>query len=185
MKKTLQVSTQVTVSQNPMVLIQSSQTTAEIEEQPTNVKMWTIWLRRNAFRTSDKPFLILRVLRDARSAQASYVRSIPPKPPDHGSLAHQHTGWTPLVNHMFKVNFDRAIFRKEQKAGVGVIIRDEHGSVIASMEDGISLPFSVDAVKAFAAKEALKFTQEHGLSTIVLEGDSKRTIDSLLSRTYP
>ena len=87
-EKTLQASTQVMVSQNPRVLIQSSQTTAEIEEQPTNVKTWTIWLRRNALRTSEKPFPILRVLQDARSAQASYVRSIPPKPLDHGSLTH-------------------------------------------------------------------------------------------------
>ena len=81
---------------------------------------------------------------------------------------------------MFKVNLDRAIFRKEQKAGVEVIIRDEHGRIIASMEDSISLPFSIDAVEAFAAKEALKFAQERGLSAIVLEGDSKCTIDSLL-----
>ena len=81
---------------------------------------------------------------------------------------------------MFKVNFDKAIFREEQKAGVRVIIRDEHGRVIASMADSISLPFSIDAVEAFAAKEALKFAQEHDLSAIVLEGDSKRTIDSLL-----
>ena len=48
------------------------------------------------------------------------------------------------------------------------------------MAKGISLPFFVDAVEAFAAKEALKFAQERGLSAIVLEGDSKRTIDSLL-----
>ena len=123
---------------------------------------------------------ILRVLQDAWSAQASYVRSIPPKPPDHGSLAHQHMGWTPPVNHMFKVNFDRAIFREEQKAGVGIIIRDEHGRIIASMADSISLSFFVNAVEAFVAKEALKFAQESGLSAIVLEGNSKRTIDSLL-----
>ena len=81
---------------------------------------------------------------------------------------------------MFKVNFDRAIFREEQKAGVGIIIRDEHGRIIASMADSISLSFFVNAVEAFAAKEALKFTQESGLSAIVLEGNSKRTIDSLL-----
>ena len=66
---------------------------------------------------------------------------------------------------MFKVNFNRAIFREEQKAGVGVIIRDEHGKVIASMADGISLPFSVDVVEAFAAKEALKFTQDRSKVT--------------------
>ena len=81
---------------------------------------------------------------------------------------------------MFKVNFDRAIFREEQKAGVGIIIRDEHGRIIASMADSISLSFFVNAVEAFAAKEALKFAQESGLSAIVLEGNSKRTIDSLL-----
>ena len=84
---------------------------------------------------------ILRVLQDAWSAQASYVRSIPPKPPDRGNFAHQHMRWTPPVNHMFKVNFNRAIFREGQKAGVGVIIRDEYGRFIASMADSISLPF--------------------------------------------
>ena len=80
---------------------------------------------------------------------------------------------------MLKVNFDKPIFREDQKAGVGVIMRDEQGRVIASMADNYPLPFSVDAVEAFAAKEALKFAHELGLSTIVLEGDSKHTIESL------
>ena len=35
-------------------------------------------------------------------------------------------------------------------------------------------------MQAFATNEALKFAQELGLSAIVLKGDSKRTIDSLL-----
>lgn len=51
----------------------------------------------------------------------------------------------------------RAIFREDQKASVGVIIRDEQGRVIASMADNFSLPFLVDAVEVFAAKEAIKF----------------------------
>uniref|UniRef100_A0A7N2LLT6 Uncharacterized protein n=1 Tax=Quercus lobata TaxID=97700 RepID=A0A7N2LLT6_QUELO len=67
--------------------------TVEIEEQPTNVRTWMIWHRRNALRISDKPVPILQVLQDAQFAQASYVYSIPPKPPDSGSLADQHTGW--------------------------------------------------------------------------------------------
>nr|POF22421.1 hypothetical protein CFP56_66032 [Quercus suber] len=173
-------------------------------------------VRSNQFLAAATLKPILRVLQDARSAQASYACSIPPKPPDRGSLAHQHTRWTPPVNHMFKdvslvdighlideakmsgigvgiresngavlASFSQKIppaykAEEEQKAGVGVIIRDEHGRVIASMADRISLPFSVDVVEAFAAKEALKFAQERGLSAIVLEGDSKCTIDSLL-----
>nr|POE73647.1 hypothetical protein CFP56_76385 [Quercus suber] len=109
-------------------------------------------------------------------------------------IPNQHTGWTPPVNHMFKVNFDKAIFREEQKAGVGVIIRDEHGSVIASMADSISLPFSVDAVEAFAAKEALaeeievlaalnalSFTFELGFRSTISKGDSLGLTQALKS----
>ena len=73
---------------------------------------------------------------------------------------------------MLKVNFDGAIFREEKKVGVRVIIRDQQGRVLASMANNFPLAFSVYAVEVFAAKEALKFAQELGLSAIVLEGDS-------------
>ena len=45
-EKTPQAPTQVTESQNPRVLIQSSQPTAEIVEQPTNVRTWKRILRQ-------------------------------------------------------------------------------------------------------------------------------------------
>ena len=73
------------------------------------------------------------------------------------------------------------VFRKENKAGVNVIIRDYRGKVIASMAKNFLLPFSVSVVEVIAAKKALKFASEFGLSTFVLEGDSKTTIDALLT----
>ena len=81
---------------------------------------------------------------------------------------------------MLKVNFDGAIFREEKKVGVRVIIRDQQGRVLASMANNFPLAFSVYAVEVFAAKEALKFALGLGLSTIILEGDSKHTIDSVM-----
>nr|POE68352.1 putative ribonuclease h protein [Quercus suber] len=75
--------------------------------------VWKIWHRRNALRTCNKPFPIHRVLRDAQSIQASFVRSIPPKPPDEVNHVPRHTSWSPPVNHMFKVNFDGATFRED------------------------------------------------------------------------
>lgn len=99
--------------------------------------VWTIWHHRNALRTSDKPFPIHRVLLDARSVQASFVRPIPPKPSDQVRHVPHHTGWSPPDNHMLKVNFDGATFREDQKVGVGVIIKDELGRVIAFEEDKI------------------------------------------------
>ena len=73
------------------------------------------------------------------------------------------------------------VFLKENKASVNVIIRDYRGRVIASMAKNFLLPFSVSVVEVIAAKKALKFASEFGLSTFVLEGDSKTTIDALLT----
>ena len=47
------------------------------------------------------------------------------------------------------------------------------------MADTFPLPFSVDAVEVLAATKALMFAHELGLPAIVLEGDSKHTIESL------
>lgn len=60
------------------------------------------------------------------------------------------------------------VFRKENKAGVNVIIRDYRGRVMASMAKNFLLPFSVSVV-------------EGDSKTFVLEGDSKTTIDALLT----
>ena len=67
-------------------------------------------------------------------------------------------------------------------ANVGVIIQDENGRVVPSMVEKFPLPFSVTAMEVIAAKKAFKFALDLGLSSIVLEGDSKNTIDALLSK---
>ena len=53
------------------------------------------------------------------------------------------------------------------------------GSVMAFMAENFQLPFSIIAVEVIAAKKALQFAFDLGLSSIVLEGDSKITIDGL------
>ena len=72
------------------------------------------------------------------------------------------------------------MFRENQRAGVGVIVRNAKGSVIASMVESFHLPFLVAAVEVIAAKKALQLAEDLGLSSIILEGDSK--IDGLKSK---
>ena len=52
---------------------------------------------------------------------------------------------------------------------------------IASISDRDALPQTVDEVKAMVALRALLFSVELSLSSIILEGDSKIVIKSLLS----
>lgn len=51
----------------------------------------------------------------------------------------------------FKINFDGAIFTNENRSGIGVVVRDHIGSIIASLAQLISLalqPIEIEAVAA-------------------------------------
>ena len=69
------------------------------------------------------------------------------------------------------------MFREDNLTGVGVIVRNGEGKVMASMVESFQLPLSITVVEVIAAKKALQFAIDLGLSSIVLEGDSKITID--------
>ena len=64
--------------------------------------------------------------------------------------------------------------------GVGVVIQDDKGQVVESMDEKITLPYLVTVVEVIATKRALRFALDIGLSPIVLKGDSKNTIDALM-----
>ena len=89
--------------------------------------------------------------------------------------------WIPPPKSSLKVNFDWATFTDIDKAGLGVIIRNDHGQAIASLSEQIRLPFSSDLVEALAAVRAISFAQELGFSKFILEGDSELVIKALKS----
>ena len=78
-----------------------------------------------------------------------------------------------------KINFDGTTFKDINKAGVGIVIRDGFGQVLASLLKHIQLPYSLDLVEAMAAARAIYFTAELGFSSYVLEGDSELIIKAL------
>ena len=55
-----------------------------------------------------------------------------------------------------------ATFIDIDKAGLDVIICNDHGQAIASLSEQIQLPFSSDLVEALAAVRAISFAQELG-----------------------
>ena len=55
--------------------------------------------------------------------------------------------WKPPDAGYIKTNFDGAIFEDLHAAGIGVVIRDEHGEVIAALAGKIPIPDSVLTLK--------------------------------------
>ncbi|XP_075662751.1 uncharacterized protein LOC142632211 [Castanea sativa] len=97
--------------------------------------MWTVWHRRNQIKVSSQDFPASQVLPQAKQALTDFKHlnaSLPPQQDASGNpLARTH--WSPPPRDCFKVNFDGASFSDLGKAGLGVVIRDCNGRVVASL----------------------------------------------------
>ncbi|XP_030963888.1 uncharacterized protein LOC115985057 [Quercus lobata] len=87
--------------------------------------------------------------------------------------------WQPLPSSVCKINFDSALFMKEQRAGIGVAIQNENGLIMVSSSQQIPLPGTVVEVEALAARKALELALDCGLDRVILEGDCEILMKTL------
>ena len=141
---------------------------------------WFIWCRRNKVCLNEPAIPLnkiadeaLHYLRTYRNGHSKEKRKTP-----RGKIK-----WSPPPSGMFKTNFDGAIFEELGEAGIGVVIRNFAGEVMASLSEKIPLPATVEAVEMLAARRAVKFVQEVGLAESIFEGDSQSVILALQRNT--
>ncbi|KAK9987897.1 hypothetical protein SO802_028136 [Lithocarpus litseifolius] len=139
--------------------------------------LWTLWNRRNNLRLG-KPALSLDQVVDF--AQDRILERASCSVGFHQPRPHQVAAWQAPVHDAYKVNFNGTIFAEEGLAGLGVVIRNDHGQIMASLTQQIPLPGSVIEVEVFAARKALELTLDLGFDKITLEGDSEVLINSLV-----
>ena len=78
-----------------------------------------------------------------------------------------------------KVNFDGAIFGELNKLGVGVVIRDNNGTILGSCSEKLSQAYKAEETEALAARKASMFAHELGFQRVILEGDALGLIQAL------
>ena len=66
------------------------------------------------------------------------------------------------------------------RVGIGVIIPECSGLVMASLSQQIPLPLTALEIETLATARALEFAQELGLNLVILEGDCEILIKSLM-----
>ena len=131
---------------------------------------WPLWNRRNKCRTNEPQYPLNQVMQFAKERRKEFqtAQSTFPK-----QMHKKHTRWKPPEAGHFKVNYDRAIFKEQGKAGIGVVIRNSDGAVLASLSQQIPLPTTVAQVEALAARRAAEFSLEIGIDQVIIEGDSE------------
>ena len=52
----------------------------------------------------------------------------------------------------YKINFDGAMFNESEEAGIGVMVRDSSGQVIAALAEKVGKPCNSELLEMLAAK---------------------------------
>ncbi|XP_050280472.1 uncharacterized protein LOC126721479 [Quercus robur] len=138
---------------------------------------WCIWVRRNKLREKLPVWAVGETARRAWELLQEYwdVQDNPSRT----SVQRPRQKWSPPELGVYKLNFDGAIFESSARAGLGVVVRDAEGMIIAALSQNIKLPSSVDLVEALAARRAILFAQELCLGQVMVEGDSLRVITAI------
>uniref|UniRef100_A0A2N9J5Z6 RNase H type-1 domain-containing protein n=1 Tax=Fagus sylvatica TaxID=28930 RepID=A0A2N9J5Z6_FAGSY len=87
--------------------------------------------------------------------------------------------WKPPAFNSFKANFDGAFSKESNADGIGVVIRDKQGLVIATLSQKVHACHSAEMIEALAAKRAVHFAIEVGLTDVEFEGDAENLIRDL------
>uniref|UniRef100_A0A2N9EK22 CCHC-type domain-containing protein n=1 Tax=Fagus sylvatica TaxID=28930 RepID=A0A2N9EK22_FAGSY len=139
---------------------------------------WSLWQRRNKQRLHQEVEAIDQVSTRARAYLDEFVSSIEPLQPAEPTST-LVIKWQPPSRHNFKINYDGAVFKETNEAGIGVVVRNKAGHVMASLFQKVRYPQSVESIEAWAAKRAVQFVSEIGLKEAEFEGDSKTIVAAL------
>ena len=83
---------------------------------------------------------------------------------------------------LIKINFEGAVFKETEEAGLGIVVRDSQGKVLASLVEKIRLPSSSNEVEALATVQAITLAMDLNLPSFIVEGDSKVVISTLRNK---
>lgn len=100
--------------------------------------IWALWNLRNNLRLGKQTSTLEQILQEAKEQLLEFTMPHTSAPsPSMSSV----TSCCPPDTSRYKINFDVAIFDKANCVGVGVVIRNEARSVMASLSQQIPLPF--------------------------------------------
>ncbi|XP_040988990.1 uncharacterized protein LOC121236613 [Juglans microcarpa x Juglans regia] len=117
-----------------------------------------------------------QLLTEYQEGQASNVVS-------RGASKSNHTSWEPPPLVIYKVNWDAAVKHEIGRVGIGIVIRDFEGRVVASRSMQRYIFTDSYTAKSQGALQAIIFARDIGLRRIILEGDALQVIHSIKLNT--
>ncbi|XP_050241112.1 uncharacterized protein LOC126690008 [Quercus robur] len=145
---------------------------------------WSLWNNQNEVRVSGARKIGADLIKRAMQYMEEFIAAteLPVSTPVPEA---QFLAWVPPTTHYFKVNVDGATFAKQKAAGVGVLILDDQGRVIAALSKKIQAPLGAVKIEAKAFEVGLQFGKDIGIQHLILEGDSLTICRALVGLSLP
>ncbi|KAL0003645.1 hypothetical protein SO802_011206 [Lithocarpus litseifolius] len=149
----------------PDLLIFGRLICTSFSDKPESFVVFRNW--RNKVRLKHPTYPLSQPFFQASQALQDFQRTLSSPPVRLLAPAPSQIHWLPPPVSSIKVNFDGALFRDINAAGLGVIVSDHRGRVIASVSEKVCIPQSSGEVKALAAVKAISFALELGLHSVL------------------
>nr|XP_023891839.1 uncharacterized protein LOC112003847 [Quercus suber] len=85
----------------------------------------------------------------------------------------------PPKQEWLKANYDGTVFLDSDEAGLGMVIRNDSGKVMAAFSEKIPLPCSVEILELLAVRRAVQLAVELDFHQVCFEGDSEIVFKAL------
>ena len=140
------------------------------DKQATVVTIaWPMWTNRNEVRHGGTKKMGEALVKWSAQYLAEYRSANSTLEPIPRS---QIVRWSPPPSTRYKINLDGAVFKAQKSIGIGVLIRDEQGRVVAVLSQKLNAPLGALEVEAKVVEVALQFARDVGISDFIMEGDS-------------
>ena len=121
-----------------------------------------VWNQRNKVRVNQQAVPLLQVAEQVKQKLAQFRADWQNTELQVMDSNIGGSSWSSPQDGLVKINFDRAIFSESNQSGVGVVIRDNNGAVLASCSEKIHQAYKPDKVEALTALKAVTFAHELG-----------------------
>ena len=87
--------------------------------------------------------------------------------------------WEKPPRDYMKANWDASVDRDQKRVGIGVVVRNHEGIVVAALSDSRTATIMLEGAESMAAWHAVEFCISRGMRRVVVEGDAITVVRSL------
>lgn len=143
---------------------------------------WPLWSNRNLVRHGGTRKTPEALVQWASHYLIEYVAAM-----DSNAVKPEivNVTWTPPSPSVLKINVDGALSKPSSFAGIGVVIQDDAGRLVATLCKHFHVPLGPIEVEAKVFEVGLQLAWDLGFQNVVLEGDSLVMVCALCGLSNP